>query len=86
MGCCNKKLVGEPIGRGRYLLGATAVVGVHGGVWALLYLGSFVSPRCRRVLPFFTTYARETVASVLARDRIRLKGERAPNPECELPV
>ncbi len=85
MGCCNKELTGRPIGRLRYLAGAGVIIAVHGGVFALLSAGAYLSPRCRRVLPFYRAYTRATISGILKRERILLAGERAPNPDCELP-
>ena len=84
MGCCNKEMTGEPISRLRYWGGTAVVAGVHGGLLGFLWTASLFTPRYRRVLPFYRAYFRDTLEGILRRDRIRLAGECARNPECEL--
>lgn len=84
MGCCNKTMDGKPISPLRYWGGTAVIAAVHGGLLAFLTVGALLVPRYRRVLPFYRAYTRDTLRGIWNRERIRLVGECARNPECEL--
>jgi hypothetical protein len=68
MGCCNKKPTDRPVGRLRFLAGLVFFLAAEGGVLLFLALGSLVSTRCRRVLPFYRAFATDRVRSVWRRE------------------
>ena len=70
MGCCNKKHVGEPIGRLRFYGGLAMLAGVQAGTLGALYVVAVPLPRYRKVLPFYLEYARQTLDSVRQKERI----------------
>ena len=84
MGCCNKRMDGEPVSPLRYWGGTALIAGVHLGLLAALRLAALVEPRCRRVLPFYEQYTRDTLGGVLRRERIRV-GRACPDDACAGP-
>ncbi len=70
MGCCNKVMDETPISDLRYWAGTVLVAGSHLGLLAALAAASPVVPQCKRVLPFFYRYTRETIEGILGNERI----------------
>jgi len=59
-----------PVGRLRYWSGTAVIAVAHAGVLGLLYLASLKDRRSRRVLPMFREFTRETLGSILRRERM----------------
>ncbi len=72
MGCCNHEPLGRPISRWRYYAGVAALTGAHAAGRAALWAVSRPAPRYRKVARFYGEFARDTVRSVLQRDRIQV--------------
>ncbi len=83
MGCCNKEMDETPISDLRYWAGTALVAGSHLGLLALLSAAAPVFPRCRRVLPFFREYTRDTIEGILRNERIVRKVAREEACEVE---
>lgn len=59
----------RPLGRRRYLTGVVTLAGLQLGFSVALRLLSVPFPRYRKVVPFYRRYARDTMHSVLRRER-----------------
>ncbi len=82
MGCCNKKHSGKPISKLRYYGGLAIVGTAHAGAFAGLCAVALPFKRYRKVVPFFASYSRETVRSVMEKERIRIEGEMEHEEHC----
>jgi hypothetical protein len=83
MGCCNKEMDETPISDLRYWAGTALVAGSHVGLLAVLAAASPVIPQCKRVLPFFYRYTRDTLEGILNNERI-VRGSNLGRDACEL--
>ena len=59
-----------PVGPLRFWAGTAFIATTHLGVLSLLALYSLVDRRGRRVLPMFQVFSRETLGSILRRERM----------------
>jgi hypothetical protein len=84
MPCCGGKDAGKPIKRSRYYFGLLMLVSSHTFIFAWLALLAVFVPRYRRIVAGYWNYSRQTLRSVLARERIVFEGEEVSEP-CTLP-
>ena len=84
MGCCNKTINGEPIGRVRYWTGAAFVASAHLGILGAVGMASIFRRHYRRVLPFYVDFTRATLLGIWRRERITVGETALADQTCDI--